>query len=181
MPESVPLAKASVRAWFWDQPDGNTPWTELQGFVYGTKLEQAELAPGSLEFLRALRDQGGQAAVISHKTEYPAAGPRVSLRAAARAFLDHRGLLRSDETGLSPDRVFFAATREEKVERIARFECHAFVDDLPEVFAEPGFPAGVTKLLFDPSGRTDPAPGVIRCASWSEVRDHLLGGSADAT
>jgi hypothetical protein len=103
----------------------------------------------------------------------------VNLREAAHAFLSARALLRPDETGLAYDRVFFNSTREEKIERVAVFGCDIFIDDLPEVYAEPGFPRDVKKLLFDPAGSAELPPGVTRCRSWWEIRERVFPGSSD--
>lgn len=175
MPAEIPAEKSAIRTWFREGPLGERAWVELQGIVYGTRLDQADLAPGSDAFLRACRERGFEMAIISHKTEHPAAGPRVDLREAARRFLRDRGLLRAEVYGLSLERVFFTGTRDEKLELIARLRCDAFVDDLPEVFAEPTFPAGVHKLLYDRAGRVGRHGDVVVCRSWREVGAQLLG------
>ena len=174
MPASVPATKHAVRAWFWDQPLGNTPWTELQGLVYGTKLHEAELGPGLEDFLRACQARGVAVSVISHKTRYPALGPKHDLRAAAQAFLEARGIV--GELGVEPERVFFNDTREEKVARVASEGCVAFVDDLPGVFTEAGFPRQAQRLLLDRAGEVaDVPPGVIPCADFAAVAVALWG------
>jgi hypothetical protein len=97
----------------------------------------------------------------------------VNLREAARAFLEARGLFDA-ELGLCADRLFFAATREEKIACIGAWRCDAFVDDLAEVFSEPAFPKGVRRILYDRTGRRAAGPGVTACASWSQIRELLF-------
>lgn len=179
MPDAVPPSKVAVRAWFWSQPEGNTPWTELQGVVYGTRIQDAELAPGVEEFLTACVARGVHLAIVSHKTQYPALGPRVDLRAAARDFLAAKGLLDSQRTGLTLEQVSFCPTRDAKVAEIARRGCDAFVDDLPEVFSHPAFPAATRKVLYDRTGAaaTPPPQGIKACGSWKAIRRLLLEGS----
>lgn len=174
MPASVQPTKHAVRAWFWDQPDGNTPWTELQGMVYGTKLDEAALGPGLEDFLRACQARGVEVSVISHKTRFPALGPQHDLRAAARAFLEARGIV--GELGVAPERVFFNATRAEKVARVASEGCAAFVDDLPGVFTEAGFPEATRRLLLDRRGEISDVPeGTTVCADFHAVAATLWG------
>lgn len=170
IPAECPATKQAVRAYLWGQPDGNTPWTELQGVVYGERMAEAEPCPGVVDFLRACRRRGVPVTVISHKMVYPALGPRVDLRAAARAWLAAQGFFAADGAGLAPDRVFFEATRADKLARIERAACTHFVDDLPEIFAEPGFPAGVQRLLYAPAGAGAP-PGVRVFRHWRELDD----------
>jgi hypothetical protein len=174
MPTGVSADKGSVRAWFWSREDGNVPWTELQGIVYGTRLDEAEVAEGLLDFLHVCRSRDVEVAIVSHKTEFPALGARVNLREAARRFLTDKGLLDEAKTGLSEARVSFASTREEKIARIAAFAPDAFVDDLVEVFAEPAFPAGVRKMLYDPQRRPVELDGLAVFGSWGEVQATLF-------
>lgn len=174
MPADVACDKAAIRSWFREGPCGEEGWVELQGIVYGSRIEDAELAPGATAFLRACVAAGVDTCIVSHKSEYPAAGPRVNLRDAARGFLASRGLF-DDDFGLSADRVYFAATREEKIRRVSAWSCDAFVDDLPEVLAEPAFPRDVRRLLYDRSGASRPWEDVVVCRSWGEIGAQLLG------
>jgi hypothetical protein len=177
LPPEVPADKASIRAWFWDQPDGNTPWTELQGIVYGTKLQEARLAEGLAEFLLGAKERGIAVSVISHKTQFPALGPRVDLRQAAYGFLEEQGILDPQRFGVPRERVFFNDTQALKVARVQSEGCAVFVDDLPRVFSDEGFPEGVEKLLYDRAGNQEAGPGVVRCRSWGEIAERLLSSS----
>jgi hypothetical protein len=49
--------------------------------------------------------------------------------------------------------VFFELTQQDKVARVAALGCEAFIDDLPEILAMPGFPDGMCRILFDPENR----------------------------
>ena len=48
------------------------------------------------------------------------------------------------------------------------------VDDLEEVFLEPGFPQHVEGILFDPVGTINTKANVIVKNSWQDIQDHLL-------
>jgi hypothetical protein len=175
MPRDVPVGKTAIRGWFWSQPDGNTPWTELQGIVYGTRIGEADIAPGLEELLLECARRGVRVGIVSHKTEFPALGPRVNLRDAARGFLEARGFF--TRLGLDPGSVFFESTLQAKVERVRDEGYSAFVDDLPDIFRHASFPTGVTRILYDPAGSHEAIPGIHAGRSFAEIREHLLGGA----
>ena len=111
--------------------------------------------------------------IVSHKTRTPFAGKPYDLHAAARDWLERQGFHDPDRLGLPRDRVFFELTKADKLRRIGECGCTHFIDDLPELLAEPAFPAGVTALLFSPGGR--PAAGRFpTAASWAELAALLL-------
>lgn len=144
MPRELPVNKTAVRDWLRCQPDGEARWTELQGLVYGSLMREAKLAPGQAEFLRSIRSAQIPCCVISHKTEFSVAVPRVNLRTAALAWLEANGFFSPMGFGLRREDVFFEGTRAEKLRRIAAQGCTVFVDDLEEVLTEPESPQGWT-------------------------------------
>ena len=85
-------------------------------------------------------------------------------------WLEAHGFFDSDH-GMRFERslVFFADDRAEKVARIAQMECRLFIDDLPEVFDDPGFPSASTRCLFDPDNSHPNWTGAKRCRSWAEI------------
>jgi hypothetical protein len=172
MPREIPAGKKAIRGWFWSQKDGNTPWTELQGVMYGTRIGEADVAPGLEDFLLECRERGVRVGIVSHKTELPALGPRVNLRDAARGFLEARGFF--SRLGISPRDVFFEGTLQEKVERVATEKHEVFVDDLPDVFTHEKFPKDVRKILYDPAGAHEAIAGVEAGRGFQAIRELLL-------
>lgn len=169
----VPPSKREVKDAIRARPGGEDAWTELQGVVYGRRMAEAEPAPGVERFLAACSAAGIPVSIISHKTEFPAIGERVSLRDAARAWLAGRGLL--ERHGIDPAEVFFVGTLAEKLALIAARGCTHFVDDLLEVLAHPDFPRGVQRILYAPPGGALPA-GITARDSWEAIGRHLLAG-----
>lgn len=159
---------------------GEQEWRKLQALIYGAHMPRARLMPGVAAFLervRALRAAGVafRLYIVSHKTRQANNySDGADFHQAALAFLSAKGFFEPG-TGLTPDHVFFEPTREAKVARIASLGCTRFVDDLEETFAEPTFPAGVARILFDPAGDAAAQPGVTRLGTWAEVADALLG------
>jgi hypothetical protein len=150
-------------------------FTELQGYVYGSRMELVSPYPGFTDFVPAARRAGHELFIVSHKTRHPMLGPKHDMHAAARGFLDARGIMGAGEGQIDPSNVFFEVTKEDKVARAASLGCEAFVDDLPEILAMAGFPDGMRRVLFDPenqfAGRE--AAGVERQISWAAIAADL--------
>ncbi len=158
--------------------DQEDPWTELQGFVYGRAIEQAEPFPGVIEFLARCRVERVEVAIISHRTRRPYRGEQFDLHEAARQWLRKNLLGEGHQVGLLEGKIFFEETKSAKLDRIAAVGCTHFVDDLPEFLAEPEFPNGVTRILFDPHGRHEASGDLHRASSWREIAAQLLGADS---
>lgn len=151
-------------------------FTELQGHVYGARMELAAPYPGFAAFVATARKAGHDLFIISHKTRHPILGPRHDLHAAARGFLIARGLAGGAAGQVDPADVFFELTKEAKVARIAALGCEAFIDDLPEIFASPDFPSITRCVLFDPNNQfADLARQrrLDRRETWAEIEAEL--------
>lgn len=163
VPETCRATKEAVR----DQlraKGREEEWTQLQGYVYGPAMPQAEPFPGAVGFLERCAAASISTAIISHRTRWPYSGPRHDLHASARNWLESHGI---------QTRVHLELSREAKMARIATAGCTHFIDDLPDFLVDPAFPPGVTRLLFDPhAGATngDPLPpSVQRFDDWDRI------------
>lgn len=168
IPADLPVSKVSVRDHI-RRAGKEDVWTEMQGYVYGTRMDEAAIFSGVIEFLCWAREQGITVAIVSHKTRHPFLGPQYDLHAAARAWVvrhlrDAAGKLVAD------DCVFFEPTKEDKLARIAAVGCTDYVDDLPEILLAPRFPAGTARFLFDPDGHHGNADGLDAMRDWFEIR-----------
>ncbi|HET7670339.1 MAG TPA: HAD family hydrolase [Burkholderiales bacterium] len=141
-------------------------WTEMQGTVYGARMDDVQAYPGALEFLKWAREQGIEVCIISHKTRHPFIGPKHDLHAAAQRWVDRH-------VGGIP--TFFELTKEEKLERIRACGCEHYIDDLPEILLANGFPQSVQRVLFDPDGHHAhaSADGLLRMRGWPEIHSHF--------
>lgn len=149
-------------------------FTELQGYVYGARMDLVSPYAGAVEFVREAVAAGHEVYVVSHKTRTPILGPVYDMHAAARGFLEAQGFFGPGM--LTLERTFFELTKEEKVARAAALELEAFVDDLPEILTMPGFPPAARRLLFDPQDALAArADGLERFADWPAIRRALLG------
>ncbi|MDD5593422.1 MAG: hypothetical protein PHG97_01605 [Candidatus Margulisbacteria bacterium] len=166
--DDVAISKGHVRDYL--RADGREDvWTELQGLVYGKYISQAPPFPGVMEFFEACRKGGIEINIISHKTRYPVIGEKLDLHEAAQKWLAQQGFYDEKRTGLSKERVFFETTKAGKLQRIIDSGCEIFIDDLPEFLAEPVFPPGVKKVLFDPNGSYPDSADYLRLSSWAEI------------
>ncbi len=174
---SLPRDKNSVRD-FLNGSGQNDAFTKLQGYVYGARMDLVSPYDGVLPFIQAARHAGHDVFVVSHKTRYPMMGELYDLHAAARGFLEARGIAGGDSL-IALDRVYFESTKDEKVQRASTLGVDVFIDDLPEILAMPAWTDGVRRVLFDPDSHF-PA-GVWkgfsfeRFGDWAEIHAAVLG------
>jgi hypothetical protein len=138
-------------------------WTEMQGTVYGARMDEAQAYPGAIEFLRWASGKGIELFIVSHKTRHPFIGPKHDLHDAARRWTE-----RHLASAVDPANVFFELTKEEKLACIGKLGCEYYIDDLPEILLAPDFPGGVRRILFDPEAHHADA-GLLRMRRWSEI------------
>ena len=149
-------------------------FTELQGYVYGARMELVSPYPGFAEFIGAARKTGHDLFVVSHKTQHPILGPKHDMHAAARSFLAGRGLTGAQSHQIDPENVFFELTKGEKVARAHDLACDVFIDDLPEILGLSGFPPHTRKILFDPENQFAGGAGAFdRHNSWAAISADL--------
>ena len=166
----VAVSKVSVRDHL-RSIDKESIWTEMQGYVYGARMDEALAYPGVLDCLRWARDQGITVSIVSHKTRHPFLGKPYDLHAAAAHWID---LYLQDAKGplVKSEQVYFELTKNSKVKRIADIGCTVYVDDLPEILLAQTFPASTRKILFDPDGH-HVEQVLKRSSSWAEVHQEL--------
>jgi len=131
------------------EKNDNYKWESLQGQVYGRYIQNAAIYPGVANFILHCKRRGVKVNILSHKTEFGHHDKsQTPLRKAALNFLKQNELL-SGDYGIQEKDIFFFDTRHKKVNKIKELNCTYFIDDLPEVFREEGFPENTTEILFD--------------------------------
>jgi len=176
VPPDVTLSRIEVRNRLRAE-DREHLWTELQGEAYGPRMQDAVPFDGALEFLARCKDAGATVFIVSQRTRHPYRGARHDLHDAALQWLEGRGFVGRDGTGLPRANVLFKRTPGDKLTAIAALDCNHFVDDLPELLGDDRFPASTVPILFDPTGAW-PASRVTRAASWNEVAALIFGKEA---
>jgi hypothetical protein len=165
--------KQAVRNAILPLPGGELVWQRLQGQAYGKGIAEAKIVTGVESFIHRCRAEGCEVVVVSHKTEYGHHDQdRVNLRRAALDWMTAHGLIDGVEA-IPPENIYFEATREEKLNRIAALSLTHFIDDLKEVLTEAGFPPNVERILLAEEEQQTTAPYTV-CPSWRDVEQHLF-------
>lgn len=169
IPESTPVRKDAVRDYL--RATAREPlWTGLQGLAYGSRILEASPFPHVFEALSEFHEKGWQVFIISHKTRTPISGAEGDLHLAARGWLSSVGLAGTPQSPVPANHLFFELTKQAKLQRIAELECDWFIDDLPELLTDPGFPATVGRILFDPHHQSPAnATEILRFHDWGNV------------
>lgn len=145
----------------------NEKWQRLQAQLYTAGLDYATPADGSVAFLSKAKNQGAKLFIVSHKTSTtpPKFGAR-DLRKPAWEWLARWDIV---PQYVPDDHVFFCHSQQDKVMKIRELNLDWFIDDLREVFENPGFPQHTTSWLYRatesedcPSGETASTNSIIR-------------------
>ncbi len=161
---------------------GEGQWQRLQALVYGQRMAEAELIKGVDVFLERCRAAHIPVRIVSHKTRHsPVDETGTDHCAVALRWMENKGFFTESGLGLRPEQVYFEPTRQAKVARISTLGCSHFIDDLPEVFEEPGFPSDVKAILFAPQqDSTSEQGGWIRFRDWDGISDYVFASRAHA-
>ena len=177
VPDDIGSSKNAVRDYL-NGSGQKDAFTELQGYVYGARMDLVAPYAGVREFVAAARAKRHELAIVSHKTRTPMRGPAYDMHEAARGFLASQGF--TGDGMIAPDRIYFELTKADKIARAAKLGCEVFIDDLPEILTMPGLPAGLRAVLFDPDGHHASgdwhARGITRFESWNAMARSLFGG-----
>lgn len=168
VPDETPINKIAVRDCL-RRAGKEDVWTEMQGYVYGARMSEAEAYPGLFDALRRLLAQEHILCIVSHKTRHPFIGEPYDLHAAARGWIAAN--LQGPDALIDSRDIYFELTKAEKIDRIAALDCDVFIDDLPEILLAERFPAWTRRLLFDPEGHhsADLPDGVNIVAGWNDL------------
>jgi len=174
IPATLPPTKEHVRDYL-RRVGREDDWTEMQGYVYGSRMADVKPFPGTMECITAAVKVGIDVAIISHKTRTPYLGHPYDLHAAARGWMQQQGFFDPGRIGMKDEQVFLLETKQMKLEQISRCGCKWFIDDLPEFFLEGNFPDNVERLLFDPANSftVDSAVPIRRFDSWTDIGRYL--------
>jgi len=170
IPHELQATKQEVK-YYIKRNDRHDEWTEIQGYVYGARMDEATPYAGVISFFQFARERGYQVIIISHKTRHPFLGPRYNLHEAARAWIKSN-IRHGDKQLITMDSVFFELTKADKIARITFLGCDYFIDDLPEILDNEEFPETTIPVLFDPDGSNQVSnPKVSVRKSWNDIQE----------
>ena len=110
IPSGLPKSKLAVREYL-RKIDNEDAWTEMQGYVYGARMDDAIAYSGVIDFMKLAREHGVSMVIVSHKTKHPFLGPKYDLHDAARSWIN--GSLRDGDICLfGSDEMFFELTKD---------------------------------------------------------------------
>ena len=125
-------------------------WQLAQGWLYTDGLSYASPGHGAVELCEFLRNSNFELLIVSHKTTHtPDFCGQKPLREIATNWVrggDLANYFQGNKT------IYYESTRALKVARIQKLNFNYFVDDLVEVFQEPGFPQDVSSFLLSEIG-----------------------------
>ena len=168
------LNKRDLKLKLLKQPDGDTAWQKVQGLVYGKFIDLASLYPGVYEFVLRALASGHEIFIVSHKTELGHFDEsRTPLRQAATTWLINQKLVGDSDSKIKLQNIYYAETRDEKINKIVELQLDVFIDDLDEVLSDRSFPKSTRKILFGSVETT--SEEILAIQSWREVGDELFG------
>lgn len=164
--ETIPVNKLAVRDYL-RATDREPIWTEMQGYVYGARMKEAQSYPHALNVMQRMKEAGHTLIIVSHKTKHPFLGKQYDLHEAARGWIDEH-LTTAAGRLIPEDHIFFELTKNEKVARIEQAGCDVYIDDLPEILLASHFPEKTQRFLFDPEEHhiNNPLPNIKIVKSW---------------
>jgi FMN phosphatase YigB (HAD superfamily) len=172
--QQVPVSKLAVRDHL-RATNQEDIWTEMQGYVYGARMTEAEAYPSVFKVMRNLKNAGHTLAIVSHKTKHPYLGRKYDLHASARQWID-RYLCVDGVPLIANENIFFEVTKEDKISKISEYGCDVFIDDLPEILLATNFPVQTQRFLFDPEQHhsENELPNIRIVSSWKTFESCVL-------
>ena len=132
IPIDIHKSKVGVRDYLIKIGQGKA-FTELQGEVYGKKIQLAEPSKGVIDALIALKEKGFRFSIISHKTKFPIIGEKIDLHLSALDWLKKNKFLDKNGLNMQRENIYFEPTKEKKIKRINYLNCNYYIDDLEEI------------------------------------------------
>lgn len=169
IPEDLPVGKDNVRDYLRSK-NNEDAWTQMQGYVYGNRLNDAEAFPNVWQFFKQCSENNISVYIVSHKTKTPYQGKPYDLHKATLEWLESECIFDDKGLGFPRDNVFLELSKESKAMRITTLECDYFIDDLPEFLEMDCFPKKVFPILFDPKKKYS-NKSLQKKYSWEEIID----------
>lgn len=171
--ESFEINKIKIRDYL-RSVNKEDAWTEMQGYVYGKRMEEAEPFPYIKDFFLKVIDLGHKIFIISHKTKYPFLGAKYDLHEAAKNWIK-KNLVRDGISEFTIQNCYFEPTKDDKVKKIKEMNCDFYVDDLPEILENKYFPDNCNKILFDPENnyQENSYKNITIKKSWDQIINEI--------
>ena len=172
IPNNLNSSKNSVRDYL-NNNNKKDAFTELQGYVYGARMDLAKPYDGFNSFLDTALQQGHTLYIVSHKSKKPLLGPEYDLHDAALQFLMNWNIMADSK--IARENIFFEIQKELKIKKIKNLNVDVFIDDLPDILKLIHNLKNEQRYLFDPhdENRTYQSD-FLRFRNWSDIKHSLL-------
>jgi hypothetical protein len=171
IPPELPQTKLSVRDYLRRAGNEDT-WTEIQGYVYGARMDDAVAYSGAIDFLAWAQAEHRDLVIVSYRTRRPFLGHPYDLHEAARNWVS-KFLTDRPQPLIRGADVYFELTKKEKLARISALKLDVFIDDLPEILLADEFPRRTARVLFDPDGTYPENDRLPAFTSWDQIKRHV--------
>ena len=163
------LNKKELKKKILSLPRGVKKWQKLQGKVYGHYIDRADIMDGFKRFLNLCKIRGHKVYIISHKTKYGHYDEKkIELRKAALKFLKKKNLFDQNFFNLNLQDIYFANTRDEKINIINTLNVEYFIDDLHEVLSHKNFNKKIKKIHLTNQKYLDKNHFIL-AKEWTEI------------
>ncbi len=142
--------KSYLKSKILELKNGEIEWQKIQGQIYGKFINLAKIYPGFHRFLLLAKNRKIEIFIISHKTYFGHFDKhKIPLRKVALKFLEKNLLFNNELSSLLKHNIYFADTRQKKIEIINKLNLDYFIDDLKEVLLHPHFNKKTKKILIN--------------------------------
>lgn len=169
------LTKSDIKDKILSLKNGLFKWKTMQSLVYSDLISSATPMQGVFDFIKKCNNHNIDFYIVSHKTEYAeitTSGNNLrdmALEWLMKNFAHHK-------LTLPLDSIYFAHTREDKINTIRSLNCTYFIDDLEEVLSHSLFPDDVQKILINGSNNHNfPNSEIIMKKNWNEIEEYVFG------
>lgn len=144
-------------------------WKVVQEWLYTEGLNYASVNFGARNLIEKLRSQNADLFVVSHKTPVSAFN-KADLIQPAQRWIKHN---LSDIQELGANNIYFEATRESKIKRIASLGLTHYVDDLLEVLQEENYPRKIKSFWLSLNDKECLSENITAVQNLNSIIDYV--------
>jgi hypothetical protein len=120
-------------------------WTEIQGLIYGPRMNKAKIAINFFDTVTELIKRNFEIVIISHRTKYSQYDGSYDLHESASIWINENIFSKLMDVQI---KVYFGETIDEKIMIIRDQKVDYFIDDLNKILLHKDFPKSTKKILF---------------------------------
>lgn len=158
--------KNSIKKKILNLKDGKYLWMKMQGQAYGKYIDKALVMNDFLKFLLITKNRKHTIVIVSHKTKFGHYDKKkILLRKSATRWMIKNKIINSNYSNINKGSIFYADTRENKINIINKLQCDYFIDDLFSVLNDKKFSQKTNKILFGKQKKNK----FLTFENWNEI------------